>query len=272
MNFTAVVDLAQWSYIFPNIAALETFKQKYTFGIFTACGATYNITNAKLKTLSLKYGTVYVKLIPGFFRHFNLTDMTPNHDWISSTTMDRFVVPYYCEHTKYLHIDTDTIIVSEDIFNLEKEETSERGIAAVPSPTSLVEHVLSFSGADFLLDQVKENKFTFNAGILLLDTEKLKKHNFKKFVSEMYERGENTLYINDELILNLYDPDFKILDEKYNIKVYLYEEMAQAPSEATVIHFSGKTFKPWQRTHFSNIPGLRKYYGLWEYYYYDMFD
>jgi hypothetical protein len=96
-------------------------------------------------------------------------------------------------------------------------------------------------------------------------------HDFKSFVSGVYARGDNASYINDELILNLYDPDFSLLPEKYNIKVYLYEEMTLQPSETTIIHFSGKFYKPWQRTHFSNISKLRKFYGLWEYYYYNIF-
>jgi lipopolysaccharide biosynthesis glycosyltransferase len=272
MNFTTVVDIGQWNYVFPNILVLESYKQKYTYGIFTGCGTTYNLLKAKIKALDFKYGKVYTKLIPGFFNYFNLTTMTPNHDWITGTTMDRFVVPDFCEYTRYVHLDADTLIVSKDIFKLNEIEVSDRGLAAVPSPTTLVEHVLAFSAADFLLDQVKENKYTFNAGIMVFDTDKLKKHKFKDFIRDMYARGENTAYINDELILNLYDPGFKILDDKYNVKVYLYEELKLSPEEVTVVHFSGKTYKPWSRTYFSNISKLRKYYGLWEYHYYSIFD
>lgn len=272
MHFTTVVDFTQWSYIFPNILALETFKRKYTYGIYTACGVTHNLLTTKLKHMSVEYGHVYVSLIPSFFSFFNLDSLTPNHDWITGTTMDRFVVPHFCEHEKYLHIDIDTLIVSDQIFDLEKASTSSRGIAAVPNITPLVEHVVSFSETSFLLDLVKTNKYTFNAGVLLIDCKKTKAHNLDDFVKDVYERGENATYINDEVILNLYDQQFKILDNKYNIKPYFQEDMNLEPEEIVVMHFSGKGFKPWDKTHISKLPGIRKYYGLWEYYYYSAFS
>lgn len=272
MNFTTVVDLAQWRYILPNIVALETYKRKYTFGIFTACGVTYNLLRSKLKYMSIVHGSVYVELIPSFFSFFDLTTMIPNHDWISGTTMDRFVVPHFCKYTRYVHIDVDTLIVSEDIFDLEDIEVSAKGIAAIPSETLLVDHVISFSGAEFLLDLVEKNKFTFNAGIIAIDTEKLKREKFDEFVRNVYSRGDNTSYINDELILNLYDQNFKVLDNKFNIKIYFFEQFDLTPSEITIVHFSGKSFKPWNRTQPSSIPTLRKFYGLWEYYYYSIFN
>lgn len=268
MNLTTVVDLAQWSYVFPNILSLETFKRKYTFGIFTACVVTGNLIRERLRHIPLKYGNIYVEVIPSFFSFFKLTTMKPNHDWITATTMDRFVVPHFCKFDKYIHIDVDTLIMSEDIFNLFEEETSEKGIAAIPSETLLIEHVIAFSGAEFLLDLVKENRNTFNAGVMLLDAKKLKQHKLDKFATDIYERGDNTVYINDELILNLYDPDFKTLDNKYNIKIYFYEDYKIQPDQITIAHFSGKQYKPWERTHFSNIAKIRKCYGLWEYYYY----
>lgn len=272
MNFTTIVDLVQWSYVFPNIHALETFKQRYTFGIFTPCAVAYNLLQGKLNQMTLKYGDVYIKLIPSFFSYFNLNTMTPNHDWITGVTMDRFVVPHFCEYTKYLHVDVDTLIVSNKVFELAKIDTSSKGIAAVPNSTPLVEHTIAFSGAEFLLDYVKENKYTFNAGIALFDTEKMKQNKFDEFVLEVYERGNNTVYINDELILNLYDQEFKILDGKYNIKPYFQEELKYMPDEIVIMHFSGKDYKPWNRTYFSNFPSIRKYYGLWEYYYYSVFN
>jgi lipopolysaccharide biosynthesis glycosyltransferase len=272
MNFTTIVDLTQWSYTFPNILSLETFKRKYTFGIFTACPITYGLLAAKLKQISPSYGDVYVELIPSFFSFFKIGTMIPNHDWISAATMDRFVVPYFCKYEKYLHIDIDTLIVSDKIFDLENSDTSIKGIAATPNTTSLTEHAISFSNAEFLLDLIKDNKYTFNAGIVLFDTAKMKQNNFDKFVRDVYSRGDNVMYINDELILNLYDQQFKILDNKFNIKPYFYEEIKIQPDETVIFHFSGKDYKPWSRTYFSNFSSLRKYYGLWEYYYYSAFN
>lgn len=272
MNFTTVVDLAQWSYVFPNILALETLKRKYTFGIFTSCAVTYNLLKTKLKHIPREYGDVYIELIPSFFSFFKLTTMIPNHDWISGTTMDRFVVPHICKFKKYMHVDIDTLIVTEEIFDLEHIDTSPKGIAAIPNTTPLVEHTISFSGAEFLLDLIDENKCTFNAGIVLFDTNKMKQHNFDDFVRDVYERGNNATYINDELILNLYDQQFKILDNKFNVKPYFYDEIKIQPEKIVVMHFSGKDYKPWNRTYFSNFPNLRKYYGLWEYYYYSAFN
>jgi lipopolysaccharide biosynthesis glycosyltransferase len=273
MVIATVVDNLQWKYIFPNILVLEHYKTKYRYVIFTSCSASFVRLKSKISTLNLTYGTIEVKKIPNFYKYMGINHkLQPNHEWITSTTLDRFLIPTYSDFSKFIYLDVDTLIFSEDIINLFEEEVSEKGISAVPSDTDIIEHTISFSEVDFLLDKVNESYKTFNAGICLFDADRLRKHDLLGFVKEVYDRAENTVYINDEIILNLYDPQYNLLDEKYNTKAYLIADGVMDPRDECIIHFSGSGYKPWNCTREISKGILKRYYGLWDYYYYSLFN
>ena len=162
----------------------------------------------------------------------------------------------------FVYLDADTMIVSDDVFNLFNVEVSEKGIAAVPSNSKLIDHAVAFSDAAHLLDMVEDNNNTFNAGICVFNKTKMVQNNFIEFLNDVY--GRNTsVYVNDELLLNLYDQNFSILEEKYNVKCYMVEDEDYTPYESTIIHFSGKEFKPWKCIRSIKTKILQPYYAKW---------
>ena len=264
MTFVSITDINQWKFILPNLLALDKYKREYTYYIF---GNTRYVV-AKLKQaiskLPIEYGKVIVETIPSFYKFFNLPPRFTNHSWITPTTMDRFVIPLYTDIKKFVWLDCDTLIVSEKVFDLDNIETSNKGIAAVPAYTTLTDHIISFSKADFLLDLVNNESSSFNAGVCLIDCTKLVSNNYVDFIDEVHARS-NGSYVNDEIILNLYDQEYVELPLVYNCMTHASDNI----KNPYIIHFSGQKYKPWH-TDVPEVGVYTKYYKLWEYYYLDL--
>ena len=266
MTFVSITDSNQWRYLLPNLLVLESFKRSYNYYIFGNNTYVTQLLITAIKSLNITYGTIYIDKIPSFFNTFKLSPTNTNHSWITPTTMDRFVVPLYTDIDKFLWLDCDTLIINEEIFNLEHVETSDKGIAAVATNTTLEDHIIYFSKADFLIDLAKDNSSTFNAGVCLMDCNKLRSNNYVEFIREVYDRSEGG-YVNDELILNLYDQSFELLSPRYNCMTHKPFET----KDPVIVHFSGKDFKPWLH-HVYERGYYLKYYKLWEYFYLTLAD
>lgn len=266
MTFVTITDRNQWRYLLPNLLVLESFKRPYTYYIFGNTRYVAMQLKSAVEGLDIIYGTIFVDTIPSFFKTFNLPPTSTNHSWITPTTMDRFVIPLYTDLKKFLWLDCDTLIVSEDIFNLETVETSKKGIAAVAAETDLEDHIIYFSKAPFLIDLAYTNSSTFNAGVCLMDCDKLRANNYVDFIQSIYTRSQG-VYVNDEIILNLYDQSFNLLPLAYNCMTHKSLEV----KNPIVIHFSGKEYKPWINHTYTSGSYL-KYYKLWEYFYLSLND
>lgn len=264
MTLVTITDLNQWQFVFPNILALENMKRKYEFYIFGKNRHTTDLINFNLSNAKIKYGNIKVDVLPSFFSVFDIQETETNHSWITATTLDRFVIPVATNIGKFIWVDTDTLIISEDIFKIFKEDTSEKGIAAVACDTLLHDHIIHFSRAAFLLDIAKGNSSTFNAGVTLIDPEKFRKNKYEDLIKEVFERSGGA-YVNDEVILNLYDQEYRLLTPRFNCITH----KAFLPRDPIVVHFSGQEYKPWVEHNYKG-PYL-KYYKLWEYYYGVMF-
>jgi len=266
MKFVTITDSNQWRFLLPNLLVLESFKRPYDYYIFGNNNYVTQLLITAINSLDIKHGTIHLEKIPSFFSTFNLKPTSTNHSWITPTTMDRFVIPLYTKIDKFLWLDCDTLITSEEIFNLEHTETSEKGIAASVTDTLLEDHIIYFSKADFLIDLAKENSSTFNAGVCLMDCNKLRSNNYVEFIKEVYDRSQGG-YVNDELILNLYDQSFSVISPRYNCMTHKPIET----KDPIIVHFSGQDYKPWVR-HVYTKGYYLKYYKLWEYFYLTLGD
>jgi lipopolysaccharide biosynthesis glycosyltransferase len=266
MTFVSISDYNQWKFILPNILVLEQFQKSYDYYIFGDNRYTVQQVRSLVDKLNIVYGKIHTSTIPSFFKVFDIPPTDTNHCWITPTTMDRFVIPIYTDIKKFVWLDCDTLITNVNIFDLENFETSAKGIAAVPTDVLLHDHIVYFSKASMLLDLAKLNSSTFNAGVCLIDCEKLNSNNYYDFIKDIFERSEGA-YINDEVILNLYDQDYNELPIHYNCMTHKPIEVIN-PS---VVHFSGKDYKPWVNYVYKQGYYL-KHYKLWEYYYLTLAD
>lgn len=267
MNFVSVTDVNQYKYVFPSILSLDSFNRPFKYFICTSCIYTFNLLKDVYKHLKLKNGEVIILNIPSFFEYFNINSLSGNHEWISNTTLDRLVLPYVTDIEKVVYLDTDAFPVSDSIFDI-NFKVSDKGIGAVPNIPKIVDHVINFSDAEFLLSFAKTNFTTFNAGILFLDLELLRKNKLAEFVKELYSIGDNRIYINDELILNLYDPNYETYPLSYNVTPFIKHNF----SEINIVHFSGKNYKPWLSPIVCENAKVIPYYHLWQYYYTSFFS
>ena len=272
MKFVTITDDNQWRYSLINIFALYTLKLKYTFYIYTTTQYAKECildTLSKFSYLFNFFGQVHVNVIPSFQETFNIEVANTNHKWISIATLDRLVIPTLVQHKndRLLWLDTDTLIIDSDITKLYSETiTSDRGIAAVSTDTLLYNHILNFSNAPNLLSLANANKSTFNAGVCVYDIDKFNIQEYTLFINNIFERN-NGEYINDELILNLYDQKYQAISSKYNCQPH----NKYIPTQQHIIHFTGSDYKPWNKNIYSSGTYI-KYYKLWEYYFACLFS
>lgn len=265
MNIVSVTDKHQYRFVFPNILSLEKLKCSVDYYIFTSCSYTHLCLLEALNKITTKYVKVHCKIISSFFEYFDFKSLTGNHPWITTATLDRLILPYISNLDKFIYLDTDTLIVNNNIFDY-YEYTSPKGISAVPNSTDIFTHIIEFSNAEYLLPLAKTNFTTFNAGIMIVDCKKNKDNNLENFIREVYNFCDNDQYINDELILNLFDPNYYKLPLNLNAKPYESLEY----DNPSIVHFSGKEYKPWNSA-VKCTNNLKRYYGLWNYYYYTVF-
>ena len=263
MNFITITDNANWRFSLINLYALHHLRLTYSYYIYTTTEyAKECILDTLAKHTELyNYGHIYVNTIPSFSQTFNIDVTSTNHEWISIATLDRLGLPFHTDVKRFIWLDTDTLIVDADIINLYNTVTSDKGIAAIPTDTLLHNHIINFSNNPNLLSLAESNSSTFNAGVCVFDLNKFNKDTYTQFIKEIYERS-NGDYVNDELILNLYDQKFNALPVKYNC--FAYHKFV--PTKHVVVHFSGADWKPWNKHLYTEGP-YYKYYKLWEYYY-----
>lgn len=263
MNFVTITDNNQWRYSLINLYALHQLRIKYNYYIYTTTEYAKEciINTLECHPVLYNYGKIYVSVIPNFKSIFNIDVTETNHKWITIATLDRLVLPLYLNLERFVWLDVDTLIVSSDIANLYNHSTSDKGIAAVSTETLLHNHIINFSNSPNLLSFVNSNISTFNAGVCVFELQKFNKSTYRQFIIDIFERS-NGDYVNDELILNLYDQNYTVLPAKYNCNTY----NKFIPNKQTVIHFSGADWKPWNNHKYTS--GIYyKYYKQWEYYF-----
>ena len=177
---------------------------------------------------------------------FNL-DRFPNVKHYSLNTFSRYFIPELLPNVpKILYMDVD-IIVNKDIHELYNQELSGYPIGSVLEDfyegnyTTLKQHIWpNYQGGDQY----------FNAGVLLLDMQKLKEINFTEKAVNLTIQLFDKLSCPDQDILNiLFENNFKKLDYRFNFMpdhiYYLREKHPELPDfKPVVIHYSW--IKPWK--------------------------
>ena len=137
--------------------------------------------------------------------------------------------------------------------------------------------------SDYVLGAVKEGielgvRHDFNAGVLLLNLDKLRKINLLKDSLSYLEKNRGKIVYQDQDILNgLFFNQYKDLSRKWNVTsniymprnsslVYANKEAEIARKNPGIIHFSGGGFKPWNQEMLHPLS-----YEYWNYYKYTDF-
>ena len=187
-------------------------------------------------------------------KHIKYIDMSqfdlsrfPNLRHYSLNTFSRYFIPELMPDLgKIIYIDVD-VIVKDDIAELYKQKLGKYMVGAVLEDfyagnyTKLKEKIWPlYKGGDHY----------FNAGVLLLDVQKMIKTKCSEKLVDLTVKLFDKLNCPDQDVFNIiFDGNFKVLDYRYNFMPDHWDRLQAKHPEITtvdplVIHYTGK--KPWK--------------------------
>lgn len=214
-----------------------------------------NQSKEKLSRLKNDKTSIHFKEIdPQIFSDYPLTI---KH--ISVATYFRLKLPsLLLNYRKVVYLDVD-ILVNKDVSPMWDIDLHTKAIAAVQEPYG---KVVGKEYHEKIGIQDSNHKY-FNAGILIMDLEKLRTSNFEGRVVSYLEKYKDNIEYQDQDILNaVLQGNVKYIHPKYNYipsyrnllspkrkdildsLPYTKQEIVSLKSEATIYHYCGKK-KPW---------------------------
>ena len=172
-----------------------------------------------------------------------IKDKLYTRNYFSNTTYYRLFIPeMYPEYKKAVYIDSDTICLKDiaDLYNIEIGEnliagTPDGVIQAIDVFQDYVERVVGVS--DY-------NKY-FNAGIIVMNLEELRKYRFEEKFIYMLERVKFEVAQDQDYMNRLCKGRVKLLDFSWN----RMPVMGKQEGEINIIHYNLGA-KPW---YFDNV-------------------
>ncbi len=180
-------------------------------------------------------------------KKFNLENF-PDLRHYSVNTFSRYFIPKICPNlSKVIYLDVDTIITG-DISALFEESLDNYPIAAVPESF----HKLNgrYLKENIYLKYNNPDNY-FNAGVLIIDVQKLAENNYSEILIEKTIEYADKLSCADQDIFNIvFESNYKKLNYKYNYipdfdNLYkVIEPDCSLDENHLIIHFASN--KPWK--------------------------
>ncbi len=197
--------------------------------------------------------------------YVQFTDYTSPLKHVSEVCLDRILVEKMdfgnANVNRIIYMDLDIAVVGS-LIPLLHFDSGEKGIIA---KTSIVNNVMNSWIGKYNAKLHYEFKKSFNAGVMVMDIDKLKRNNMYTFCRDLYEKHG----VNDQILLNFYcGAQYKELPGQHNIFVgqddTKYTKFAHLPNSAVAYHYAGSQ-KPWlvENAADYSIPEL---HNLWHVY------
>lgn len=205
----------------------------------------------KLSIIADRYGykIKYIKLPEEELEKFQLGEGTH----LDKVVFGRLYIPELLKNEKKaLYMDIDMTVLGDlnDLYRMNLENHSIGAIPDSPGDQKLSKERLS----------LPEEKIYFNAGIMLMNLEKLRENRKFQEVVKYCMKPDRALMLNEQDGLNIiFDNKFKTLDYSWNYTHGWSEEYKLSLKEIKLIHFTGG-IKPWDCNNYS--PYKRLY---WKY-------
>lgn len=173
-------------------------------------------------------------------------------NYFSNTTYFRLFIPeLYPQYDKALYLDSDTAILT-DVADLYNEDIGDNLVAGVPD--GAVQTVEIFQEyVEKVVGVIDYNNY-FNAGILLMNLEELRKYKFQEKFLYLLEKVKFEVAQDQDYLNRLCKGRVKMLDFAWN-RMPIMEE---SDKEIKIVHYN-LGLKPW---HFDNVP-YQEYF--WKY-------
>lgn len=173
-------------------------------------------------------------------------------NYFSNTTYYRLFIPeLYPQYDKALYLDSDTAILT-DVADLYNEEIGDNLVAGVPD--GAVQTIEIFQEyVEKVVGVIDYNNY-FNAGILVMNLEELRKYKFQEKFLYLLEKVRFEVAQDQDYLNRLCKGRVKMLDFAWNRMPI----MGESDKEIKIVHYN-LGFKPW---YFDNVP-YQEYF--WKY-------
>ena len=183
-----------------------------------------------------------------------IKDKLYTRDYYSKTTYFRLFIPnLYPQYTKALYLDSD-IVVLEDVADLYNTNMENYLVAAAPD--DVIQTIKVFQEYAEKVDGVANYRNYFNAGVLLMNLDELRKFNFQEKFLYSLDKIKFSVAQDQDYLNRLCKGRVKIVDPNWNRMPIAREKENQG--DIKLIHYN-LAYKPW---HFEDI--LYKDY-FWNY-------
>lgn len=209
-------------------------KNKYTIKILYTNVSKENMERIK----KLEKENISIEFIDLNSQLENIKDKLYTRNYFSNTTYFRLFIPeLYPQYDKAIYLDSDTAILT-DIANLYNEDIANNLVAGIPD--GAVQTIPVFQEyVEKVIGVVDYNNY-FNAGILVMNLEELRKYKFQeKFLYLLgkikFEVAQDQDYLN-----RLCKGRVKLLDFSWNTMPV----MGKSDRDIKIVHYN-LGFKPW---------------------------
>lgn len=173
-------------------------------------------------------------------------------NYFSNTTYFRLFIPeLYPQYDKVLYIDSDTVILA-DVAELYNENMGDNLVAGVPDGAVQTIEVFQHY-VEKVVGVVDYNNY-FNAGILLMNLEELRKYKFQEKFLYLLEKVRFEVAQDQDYLNRLCKGRVKLLDHCWN----KMPVMGEGDNNIKIVHYN-LGFKPW---YFDDVP-YQEYF--WKY-------
>lgn len=192
--------------------------------------------------------------------NFNKINELKTKTHVSSAAFAKIYLCDLVNVNKVIYLDCD-LVVNDDIVKLWNDFEDDIIIKAVWNP---------FYDYDNIFLGIKDDKKTFNSGVMLLRLDLMRKNKSYTKLREFLEKYNDKTKLHDQAAFNaVFKNEWKELDEKWNVQVSMilnsynklgiskekYFELLKTPS---IIHFTSNS-KPWQ---FRNAHPYKRLYKM----------
>ena len=257
-NYANITDVA-------IISILENTKSK--LNLFLINNAISEESCKKIKNTVSKYKNAKLEFIDIDINKTFANFKTWQH--VSITTFARLLIPWIKEDVdKAIWVDGDVLFM-DDIEKLYSQNLEEYSIGAAKAVE--IDNMGDFKKELFRLIDLNENHVYFNAGVLLIDCEKLRSDkNLPDGFFKIEEKYPNHLCADQDILNKYFENDYKILDQKFNVtfcKENVFKdkkEYDETISNIVIRHFVGPE-KPNNSLNSMSTDHLPSYYRWWQY-------
>lgn len=186
------------------------------------------------------YKIHFIQVANTNFEKFHLS----NH--VTLATYYRLIIPDLLpkDITRIVYLDCD-LLITGDVDYLFNVELNGKELSAAPNSLSNPEHFESLTNSG--------NHIYFNAGVLILNLDKMRMNNSSHKLMEIAKEYGTNLRFWDQDVLNIYYlSNFNVLSKSYNyMPIYFDKQTSASIKDISILHFAGAA-KPW--TKYCNHP------------------